>query len=117
MSYPMTANKLLSADRLFALVRANFEQVTDQRAENAKSSLPDALMSGSDHSPESAQSHSVDVRTDYETGLLNLKLAQLPFGTFAKLTLDHSIHAKLYFYSIQPVLVLPRFVYAPLLPS
>jgi hypothetical protein len=42
----MTANKLLSADRLFALVRANFEQVTDQRAENAKISMPDALMSG-----------------------------------------------------------------------
>jgi len=42
----MAANKLLSADRLFALVRANFEQVTDQRAENAKISVPDALMSG-----------------------------------------------------------------------
>jgi len=42
----MAANKLLSADRLFALVRANFEQVTDQRAENAKISIPDALMSG-----------------------------------------------------------------------
>ena len=42
----MTANKLLSADRLFALVRANFEQVTDQRAENAKISMSDALMSG-----------------------------------------------------------------------
>ena len=42
----MAANKLLSADRLFALVRANFEQVTDQRAENAKISMPDALMSG-----------------------------------------------------------------------
>jgi len=32
----MAANKLLSADRLFALLRANFEQATDQRAENAK---------------------------------------------------------------------------------
>ena len=42
----MAANKLLSADRLFALVRANFEQVTDQRAENAKISMPDVLMSG-----------------------------------------------------------------------
>jgi hypothetical protein len=42
----MAANKLLSADRLFALVRASFEQVTDQRAENAKISTPDALMSG-----------------------------------------------------------------------
>ena len=42
----MAANKLLSADRLFALVRANFAQVTDQRAENAKISVPDALMSG-----------------------------------------------------------------------
>ena len=42
----MAANKLLSADRLFALVRAKFEQVTDQRAENAKISMPDALMSG-----------------------------------------------------------------------
>jgi hypothetical protein len=42
----MAANKLLSADRLFALVRANFEQVTDQRAENAKISMSDALMSG-----------------------------------------------------------------------
>ena len=42
----MAANKLLSADRLFALVRANFEQVTDQRAENAKIPMPDALMSG-----------------------------------------------------------------------
>ncbi|MBW1859382.1 MAG: transposase [Deltaproteobacteria bacterium] len=42
----MAANKLLSADHLFALVRANFEQVTDERAENAKVSMPDALMSG-----------------------------------------------------------------------
>jgi hypothetical protein len=42
----MAANKLLSADRLYALVRANFEQVTDQRAENAKISMSDALMSG-----------------------------------------------------------------------
>jgi hypothetical protein len=42
----MVANKLLSADRLLALVHANFEQVTDQRAENAKISMPDALMSG-----------------------------------------------------------------------
>lgn len=43
----MAANKLLCADRLFALVRADFEQVTDQRADNAKISMPDALMSGS----------------------------------------------------------------------
>jgi hypothetical protein len=42
----MAANKLLCADRLFALVRADFEQVTDQRADNAKISMPDALMSG-----------------------------------------------------------------------
>jgi len=42
----MSANRFLSADRLFVLVRAGFEQVTDQRADNAKVSLPDALMSG-----------------------------------------------------------------------
>jgi hypothetical protein len=42
----MAANKLLCADRLFALVRAGLEQVTDQRANNAKISMPDALMSG-----------------------------------------------------------------------
>jgi hypothetical protein len=42
----MAANKLLCADGLFALVRADFEQVTDQRADNAKISMPDALMSG-----------------------------------------------------------------------
>ncbi|HDD23860.1 MAG TPA: hypothetical protein ENF52_00285, partial [Chloroflexi bacterium] len=42
----MAANKLLSADRLFALLRANFEQVTDQRAGNARIPMPDALMSG-----------------------------------------------------------------------
>jgi len=42
----MAANKLLSADTLFALIRAGFEQVPDQRAENASISLPDALMSG-----------------------------------------------------------------------
>jgi hypothetical protein len=42
----MAANKLLSADCLYALVRADFEQVTDQRAENAKISMSDALMSG-----------------------------------------------------------------------
>jgi len=41
----MAANKSLSADDLFALIRAGFEQVPDQRAENAKISLPDALMS------------------------------------------------------------------------
>jgi hypothetical protein len=42
----MAANKLLSADTLFALIRAGFEQVPGQRAENASISLPDALMSG-----------------------------------------------------------------------
>jgi hypothetical protein len=42
----MTANKLLSADGLFALIRAGFERVPDRRAENASISLPDALMSG-----------------------------------------------------------------------
>jgi len=42
----MAANKVLSADGLFALVRAGFERVPDQRAENAKISLPDILMSG-----------------------------------------------------------------------
>jgi len=43
--FSMAANKLLSADKLFALMRAAFEQVPDGRAENAKVSLPDALMS------------------------------------------------------------------------
>ena len=42
----MAANKSLSADSLFALVRAGFERIPNQRAENAKISLPDALMSG-----------------------------------------------------------------------
>ena len=42
----MAANKSLSADSLLALVRAGFERIPDQRAENAKISLPDALMSG-----------------------------------------------------------------------
>jgi hypothetical protein len=42
----MSANKSLCADSLFALMRSGFEQVPDQRAENAKISLPDALMSG-----------------------------------------------------------------------
>jgi len=42
----MATNKSLSADSLFALMRSRFEQVPDQRAENAKISLPDALMSG-----------------------------------------------------------------------
>ena len=42
----MAANKSLSADSLFALVRTGFERIPDQRAENAKISLPDALMSG-----------------------------------------------------------------------
>ena len=42
----MAAHKHLSADKLFALMRTGFEQVPDGRAENAKVSLPDALMSG-----------------------------------------------------------------------
>ena len=42
----MARDKSLSADSLFALVRVGFEQVPDRRAENAKVSLPDALMSG-----------------------------------------------------------------------
>ncbi len=42
----MAANKFLSADGLFALVRAGFERVRDQRDENAKISLSDTLMSG-----------------------------------------------------------------------
>jgi hypothetical protein len=42
----MAAHKALSADRLLEVVRAGFKHVPDQRAENAKISLPDALMSG-----------------------------------------------------------------------
>ena len=42
----MAANKLLCADGLFALMRAGFERVTSQRADNAKIWMPDALMSG-----------------------------------------------------------------------
>ena len=42
----MAAHKSVSADKLFALMRCGFEQVPDGRAENAKISLPDALMSG-----------------------------------------------------------------------
>lgn len=41
-----TAHEFLSADSLFELVRAGFGQVPDQRAENSKISVPDALMSG-----------------------------------------------------------------------
>jgi hypothetical protein len=42
----MKAHKFLSADGLFGLIHAEFEQVSDQRAENAKIPLVDALMSG-----------------------------------------------------------------------
>ncbi len=42
----MTAHELLSADKLMALIRAEFEQVPDERAENVSISMPDALMSG-----------------------------------------------------------------------
>ena len=42
----MAAHKALSADRLLEVVRAGFKHVPDHRAENAKISLPDALMSG-----------------------------------------------------------------------
>ena len=42
----MAANKSLSADSLFALVRSGFERIPDQRAENVKISLKDDLMSG-----------------------------------------------------------------------
>jgi hypothetical protein len=42
----VAAHELLSADRLFALIRAEFEQVSDERAENVSISMPDALMSG-----------------------------------------------------------------------
>lgn len=42
----MATNRSLSADSLFALMHSGFEQVPDQPAENAKISLPDALMSG-----------------------------------------------------------------------
>ncbi len=42
----MKAHESLSADSLFGLVRAGFEQIPEQRAENATIPLPDALMSG-----------------------------------------------------------------------
>ena len=42
----MKAHQFLSADGLFALIHVEFEQVSDQRAENAKIPLVDALMSG-----------------------------------------------------------------------
>ena len=42
----MGAHLSLSADALLGVVRAEFEQVPDQRAENASLALADALMSG-----------------------------------------------------------------------
>ena len=42
----MATSKSLSADSLFAWIRSGFKKVPDRRAENAKISLPDALMSG-----------------------------------------------------------------------
>jgi hypothetical protein len=42
----MDAHLSLSADALLGVVRAEFEQVPDQRAENASLVLADALMSG-----------------------------------------------------------------------
>jgi len=42
----MKAHKFLSADGLYTLIHAEFEQVSDQRAENARMPLADALMSG-----------------------------------------------------------------------
>jgi hypothetical protein len=42
----MGTHPTLSADALFGLVRGEFDQVSDQRADNATIGLPDALMSG-----------------------------------------------------------------------
>ena len=42
----VAAHELLSSDRLLALIRTGFEQVSDERAENVSISMPDALMSG-----------------------------------------------------------------------
>lgn len=42
----MAADKSLSADRLFGLVRDECEKIADHRAANVSISLPDALMSG-----------------------------------------------------------------------
>ena len=42
----MGTHPTLSADALFGLVRGEFEQVPDPRADNATLALPDALMSG-----------------------------------------------------------------------
>jgi hypothetical protein len=42
----MAQNKSLSADDWFAFIRAGFKQVPDQRAENSKISMTDALTSG-----------------------------------------------------------------------
>ena len=42
----VVAHKLLSADSIFALIRTEFEQVTDHRAKNIQITMPDALMSG-----------------------------------------------------------------------
>jgi hypothetical protein len=42
----VAAHEFLSADRLFALVRTGFEQVSDHRAKNIQITMADALMSG-----------------------------------------------------------------------
>lgn len=42
----MSTHATLSADALISLIRTEFEQVPDQRADNARIALPDALMSG-----------------------------------------------------------------------
>jgi hypothetical protein len=86
----MAANKSLSADSLFALVRSGFERIPDQRAENVKISLKDDLMSGfAVFSLKDSSLLAFDERRRTDSNLKSIYgLEKVPCDTQMRTTLD-----------------------------
>jgi len=86
----MGTHPTLSADALFGLVRGEFEQVPDQRADNATIALPDALMSGfAMFSLKDASLLAFEERQATDRNLHTIfKIGQVPCDTHLRTILD-----------------------------
>jgi hypothetical protein len=86
----MDAHRTLSADALIGLIRGEFDQVPDLRADNAKIALPDALMSGlAMFSLKDPSLLAFEARraTDHNLGTI-FKIRQVPCDTQMRTILD-----------------------------
>ena len=115
----MNAHRTLSADALIGLIRSEFEQVPDPRADNAQIALPDALMSGFAMfalKDPSLLAFEARRTTDHNLGTI-FKIGQVPCDTQMRTILDdvEPAHLRRVYRRVHPALAasgeLRRYVF------